>query len=120
MMNNQSLIGRLKTVLMWVSIKSGKHYDEWNEKGSTRSCHCCGYVVKGGLSPDIRSWQCPECKKRHYRDENAAINGLTETYKKLKLPGSGHQFSQLEIAKERRWTARYNSLGIQLALHTGV
>ena len=86
-MNNESLIGRLKTVLMWVSIKSGKHYNEWNEKGSTRSCHFCGYAFKGGLLPDIRSWQCPECTKQHYRDENAAINGLIETYKTLKLPG---------------------------------
>lgn len=118
-MNNESLIGRLKLVLMWVAVKSGKHYDEWCEKGSTRSCHCCGYVVRGGLSPNIRHWQCPECHCAHYRDENAAINGLMETFKKMKLPGSGHHLSQLQIAKERRWIARYDGLGLQLALYAG-
>jgi putative transposase len=58
-MNNQSLIGRFKLVLNWVAKKSGKHFHEWNEKGSTRTCHACGFKHESSLSPEIREWSCP-------------------------------------------------------------
>ena len=75
-MNNQSLIGRFKLVVKWVAARSGRIYIEWPEHGSTRTCSSCGYKLANGLSPDIRSWDCPACGSHHLRDENAAINGL--------------------------------------------
>jgi len=75
-MNNRSLIGRFKSTLSWVGLKSGKSYDEFDEKGTTRSCHACGYSCPEGIAPGIRSWTCPICQTDHLRDENAAINGL--------------------------------------------
>lgn len=75
-MNNRSLIGRFKEVLSWVAMKSGKTFIEYEEKGTTRTCHCCQHVVEEGLSPNIRQWICPTCQTTHHRDENAAKNGL--------------------------------------------
>jgi putative transposase len=40
---------------------------------STKTCHICGYVRKK-MTLDVRAWTCPECKTRHDRDVNAAIN----------------------------------------------
>lgn len=104
-MSNQSLIGRFKEVLAWVAIKSGKHFHEFDERGTTRSCHSCGYVVEGGLSPSIRKWVCSECSTLHVRDENAAQNGLKKVLRNLRLeklvPGSGRA-----LVKERwAWCA---------------
>lgn len=75
-MNNQSLIGRLKQTVQWVASRSGRLYTEWPEHGSTRTCSACGHKLKDGLTPDIRTWDCPGCGCHHLRDENAAINGL--------------------------------------------
>ncbi|KAF0248020.1 MAG: transposase OrfB [bacterium] len=73
-MNNRSLIGRFKQIVEWVAIRSGRIYLEYEEKGTTRTCHKvdCSYVVDGGLAPDIRQWVCPKCQSFHIRDENAA------------------------------------------------
>ena len=99
-MNNQSLIGRFKEILSWVALKSGKAFLEYNEKGTTRTCHHCGYIVDGGLSPSIRHWICSSCETEHVRDENAAMNGLKKVLRDLDLeilvPGSG-------LALNKRW-----------------
>lgn len=75
-MNNRSMIGRFKATLKWVAEKSGKTYLEYNEEGTTRTCYQCNYRHEHGLHPSIRQWECPCCKTRHHRDENAALNGL--------------------------------------------
>lgn len=75
-MNNRSLIGRFKEAVKWVCAKSGKYYIEYDEKGTTRTCHGCDYISLQGIHPSIRSWKCPSCQAIHGRDENAAINGL--------------------------------------------
>ncbi len=82
-MNNRSLIGRFKEVLSWVAAKSGKTFVEYNEKGTTRTCHSCTHVVEEGLVPSIRMWQCPTYQAIHNRDENAAINGLRRVLRDL-------------------------------------
>lgn len=82
-MNNRSLIGRFKETLKWVALKSGKTYIEYDEKGTTRTCHCCEYVNAEGLSPSIRTWECPDCRTNHIRDENAAHNGLKRVLRDL-------------------------------------
>ena len=40
---------------------------------SSQLCSCCGYR-RTNLSLDQRSWMCPECRTKHNRDVNAAIN----------------------------------------------
>jgi putative transposase len=112
-MNNQSLIGRFKEVLSWVSLKSGKQYHEYDEKGTTRTCHSCGHVVKEGLSPGIRDWNCPGCNAHHVRDENAAQNGLKRVLRDLNLknlvPCSG-------LAPQKRWAWRAFPSGVATTL----
>jgi putative transposase len=112
-MNNQSLIGRFKEVLSWVSLKSGKHFHEFNEKGTTRTCHSCDHVVEGGLSPEIRHWVCPSCATYHIRDENSAKNGLIRVLRNLNLeylvPCSG-------LASEKRWAWRALPSGVSVTL----
>jgi putative transposase len=109
-MHNQSLNRRLKQVLSWVALRSGKTYLEWAEGGSTRTCHDCGYVVAEGIPPEVREWDCPgsACTRHHIRDENAARNGLTRTFKVLELPCSGHW----EVSSRCVW--RFNGLGLTL------
>jgi putative transposase len=107
-MNNQSLNRRFKLVLAWVALRSGKQYLEWEEGGSTRTCHDCGFVVEDGIPPEIREWDCPgeNCSSHHIRDENAARNGLNRTLKALGLPCSGRR----EVSSRRAW--RFNGLGL--------
>ena len=82
-MNNRSLIGRFKEVLSWVARKSGKTFLKYDEKGTTRTCHPCGYVVEGGIPPSIRTWRCPSCSSENDRDENAAQNSLRKILRDL-------------------------------------
>jgi putative transposase len=109
-MYSQSLNRRFKRVLCWVALRSGKRYLEWEEGGSTRTCHDCGYVVAEGIPPEVREWDCPgpECSSHHIRDENAARNGLTRTLKALELPCSGRR----EVSSRRAW--RFNGLGLEV------
>jgi len=106
-MNNQSLIGRFKLVVQWVAARSGRIYIEWPEHGSTRTCSACGYKLAEGLSPKVRSWDCPACASHHLRDENAAINGLKLVIHK-DLPCSG----QIPPVT-RRHSARFTGSGIE-------
>jgi putative transposase len=118
-MNNRSLIGRFKDALKWVALKSGKTCIEYDEKGTTRTCHCCDYVNAKGLCPSIRTWECPDCRIFHIRDENAAQNGLkqvlrdlikkSETFVSL-VPGSGL------VSVIERWAWRVLPSGVQNTL----
>lgn len=111
-MNNQSLIGRFKRTLKWVAYRSGKMYIEFNEKGTTRTCSNCSFVVKDGIPPEIREWTCPNCGYKHIRDENAAKNGLAKTIQeKNLLPRSGRVPSEIS----ERWVWWVTSSGVQSA-----
>ena len=44
---------------------------------SSKTCHSCGYIMDK-MPLDIRKWTCPNCKTKHDRDVNAAINILLE------------------------------------------
>ena len=114
-MNNGSLIGRFKDILHWTATKSGKHCIKYDEKGTTRTCHICGYEVPGGLSPSVREWICRDCQTFHIRDENAAQNGLAKILRDLNekgepygslVPSSGLVFVQ------ERWAWRVSPSGI--------
>lgn len=94
-MNNRSLIGQFKEVLNWVATKSGKTFVQYNEQGTTRTCHACDYVVLDGLSPSIRKWNCPGCCTEHVRDENAAINGLRMVLRDVQTKKEGTYVSSV-------------------------
>ena len=115
-MFNHSLIGRLKNALAWVAKKAGKEFMEWDEFRSSKTCSYCGEQLSYSLSPNVRTWECPACKRKLIRDENAARNGLIWTMKKknLSLPGSGHL---LEVSS--RCAVRFNGLGIH-SVNSGV
>ena len=85
--NNRSLLGTLQRLLPHVARKRRKTAYVLDETGTTRTCHKCGYVVEGGISPDIRSWVCPSCLTAHIRDENACQNGLGRTEAALRADG---------------------------------
>ena len=117
-MNNRSMIGRFKETLKWVAEKSGKTYLEYDEEGTTRTCHQCRYRHSNGLHPSIRQWECPDCKAYHLRDENAALNGLKRVLNDPKIksemrvstvPGSG-----LDSVTER-WAWRVLPSGIVIS-----
>lgn len=88
-MNNRSLIGRWKKTLSWVAAKSGKTFLEFDEKGTTRTCHYCLHIVEEGIAPHIRQWECPGCQVIHIRDENAGINGLRKVLRDLPKKNEG-------------------------------
>ena len=107
-MNNESLIGRFKSTLKWVAERDGKHYCEWNEMFSTKTCSSCGHILETALTPNKRSWICPECKVTHLRDENASVNGLKRTLKKM-VPCSG---LSLNIDNLERCAWKFTGLGV--------
>jgi putative transposase len=115
-MFNNSLIGRFKIILSWVAAKSGKTYVEYDEKGTTRTCHNCGYIFESGLAPNIRKWRCPQCEIEHIRDENSAQNGLRLVLRDLSqkegmdvpvVPGSGL------VRVSERWAWRVLPSGVE-------
>ena len=65
---------------------------KWNNKqvvfvapnNTSKDCGNCGYRMDK-MPLNIREWICPECKTKHNRDENAAIN--------VKQKGVGHILS---------------------------
>jgi putative transposase len=115
-MNNRSLIGRFKSILSWVALKSGKLYDEFNEAGTTRTCHHCDYVLVGGIAPYIRQWTCPNCQISHLRDENSALNGMYKYLRELNKKCEGNITSLVpssgRVAVNERWVWRVLPSGI--------
>ena len=49
-------------------IKADRFY------ASSRICSCCGEKKQGDFSLSIREWKCSNCKTKHDRDINVAIN----------------------------------------------
>ncbi len=65
-----TFLNYLSYKLDWLNkklIKVNRYYP------SSQLCSCCGYR-KSNLTLNQRSWTCPECKVKHNRDINAAIN----------------------------------------------
>jgi putative transposase len=105
-MNNQSVIGNFKQILSWVALRSGRFFLQWAEKGSTRTCHECGFIVEGGIEPSVRKWECPKCHCFHIRDENASQNGLRKVLQEL-----GVFVDHCNVKLRRFW--KFDGQGIQ-------
>ena len=65
-----TFLGYLKYKLEWLNKKLVK-VDRYFP--SSQLCSCCNYR-KTDLTLNQRSWVCPECRTKHNRDLNAAIN----------------------------------------------
>lgn len=69
-----------------ITYKADEQYRQYVKIGvffpSSKLCHCCGFKYSG-LKLNERFWICPECGTYLDRDENAAINILSEGLKIL-------------------------------------
>jgi len=66
--------GRFVSMLDYKAVWRGKQLvkiDRWFP--SSKRCSCCGYVSQK-MPLNVREWECPQCKTKHDRDENAAVN----------------------------------------------
>lgn len=119
-MNNRSLIGRWKNTLSWVARKSGKTFVEFDEKGTTRTCRHCQYIVEGGIPVPLRQWQCPQCQAEHIRDENAAMNGLRKILRDLSPKNEGEHPSIVSCSDlafiQKRWAWCVLPSGVRVTL----
>ena len=84
MQKNHRLAQSISDVSWSRFVEFLKYKADWNGKNilqigrfepSSKMCSCCGFIKKD-LELKDREWECPECKKRHDRDINAAINIL--------------------------------------------
>ena len=72
-------------MLKYKAEKEGRIYLEIGRFfPSSKTCHVCLNQM-GSLSLDLRSWDCPNCKTKHDRDVNAAINIRDEGLRLLAL-----------------------------------
>ena len=46
-----------------------------NPKNTSKTCHCCGYI-NPNVKVGVNYWECPNCRAKHDRDINAALNIL--------------------------------------------
>ena len=53
-----------------------KEVKKFNERGTTKTCSCCGHIIAEGLSPSVRTFTCPECAFTISRDINSTLNFL--------------------------------------------
>ena len=86
MFQNKRWSAKLQKISLYKLLTMIKYKSEWYGKTfiqidrfypSSKKCSNCGYI-NHELTLDIREWTCPECKKEHHRDTNAAINILNE------------------------------------------
>lgn len=68
-----------------VAMRGGKLVvaDRWFV--SSKTCSYCGFKMEK-LPLSIRNWQCPNCKKQHDRDVNAACNLRDYAIKQVSMP----------------------------------
>ena len=78
-----TLINMLKYKAAWHNrqiIEIGRFYP------SSKTCHCCSYKMNY-MGLEVREWTCPNCKTKHDRDVNAAINIKNEGLRVLDKQG---------------------------------
>lgn len=79
----EASMGMIGTKIESMAARYGRTVVKVNPANTTRTCHCCGYVMTEGLATSIREWTCPQCHTHHDRDVNAAKNILARGVAKL-------------------------------------
>lgn len=103
-MFNNSLIGQLRKVLSWVSLKSGKVCSAVDESYTTRMCSCG--KINNNLTPDDREWTCEFCEKKHVRDELSCYNMMMRYSSKKE---NTLRCSRLYLGEDlNRWTSYFD------------
>lgn len=87
MMKNHKLAQSISDVSWYEFVRQLTYKAEWRGREiskidkfypSSQLCHVCGFKNTDVKDLNIRKWICPECKTKHDRDCNAAINILKE------------------------------------------
>lgn len=73
---NNNPVMRLIEYLSYKAEMQCKKVEKFDERGTTRTCSCCGYVFEEGLSPTVRTFKCPRCSFSMPRDINSTLNFL--------------------------------------------
>ena len=73
---NNNPIMTLVGYLCYKATMRCKEVRKFNERGTTRTCSCCGHVIAEGLSPSVRTFTCPECGFTISRDIDSTLNFL--------------------------------------------
>ena len=96
MTKNHKLAKAIQDASFGTLVNMLKYKSKWNNRQiieigrfypSSKLCHCCGYVKKD-LTLNDREWTCPNCKTKHDRDINAAINIMNEGLRILDNQGT--------------------------------
>jgi len=66
-------LGIFKNILKYKGIKYNKHINFVNERNTSKTCSCCGWI-NNKLKLEDRVFVCKECKNSIDRDYNSAIN----------------------------------------------
>lgn len=71
---NNNPVKRLVGYLSYKATLKGQQVNEFDERGTTRTCSCCGAIQK--MPPGKRVYVCPVCDFKTERDINSVLNFL--------------------------------------------
>lgn len=112
MMKNHKLSKAIQDASFCKLVSMLKYKAQWHNRQiveigtfypSSKTCHCCGHIKKDLMLND-REWTCHNCKTKHDRDINAAINikneGLIilDTQSTGEVPETGAAYESKYIA----------------------
>lgn len=58
--------------------RHGVSVNEFDERGTTRTCSQCTHVIAEGVPPSVRLFKCPECGFSYPRDWQSGLNFLRQ------------------------------------------
>jgi len=90
---NNNPVKRLVGYLQYKALLKGQQVDEFNERGTTSTCSCCGEKQK--MPPGKRVFNCMVCSFKTERDINSTLNFL----KKFSYASWQSLSSKLSIAR---------------------
>lgn len=71
---NNNPLQKLIDILKYKAARLGQRVEKIDERGTTRTCSVCDYVLKEGLKPEIRIFSCPSCHFEFPRDNQSCLN----------------------------------------------
>ena len=74
---NNNPVRKLVEMLSYkAQLLTGQSVDEFDERGTTRTCVACGHVHSQGISPSKRHFVCERCQFSFPRDHHSGLNFL--------------------------------------------